>query len=1274
MNNTRSRIATESELESELQLEPESRTGLQKVKASKMQTLFIKLSNIHCAECEVTIKKVLSHFFKLNVITNDEVITESNVTNELVSNNEVFYVLNNSIVKLYGNDKTHLRQDLPKIVRRLEKLGFDVIMWEYLANDEVRETSLDAEANQDLEADAHGVGHATDGFFDLMGFYHKYLARKSTKQHLKFCKVCQSSSVGDSSDGRRKSVEQGHEASSLETKVEPASQQEFRASFMVSGMTCASCVNTVNDTLKNVLTDHAAKPVDGALQEPNYSVNLLQQSVVAIIPNKQLINQIIAGINDLGFECKLVEVLPVQRSINTKITALIGGMTCASCANSIYAAVKELPFVLESGINVVTKNAQFVLADDNAHENLKLLQTAVEDCGFDFEVVANEKINYTSGKQKPRTINIKIDGMFCNHCPEIVTKYLSHYGDAAVVINDPITLQHPIIKFTYVPSGDVTVRKFLHDLNHLKDDGEGDYKIANEPGSFSCELVKPTSVDEHVRKLAQRELMNLALRLVLATLFAIPTFVFGIVAMSLLPKTHAFRMWVEDPIWVGNVSRATWILFILATPVYFFAADTFHRKAIKEIKSLWFHKNSFKQRIFKFGSMNLLMSLGTTVAYFASIALLALSAKQHPETHHGFHTTYFDAVVFLTFFLLIGKLLQSYSKTKTADAVSQLGSLKQTEATLLEQVDDGRFENDQRVDLEWLEVGDYVKVGHGESPPVDCVIIEGESKFDESALTGESTPVSHTEGHQIFSGTVNIGPNSVIGKVTSLENDSLLSQIVNTVRDGQLRKAPMERTADLITGYFVPVIVALALITWVVWLALGHSGALPESYLDIDIGGWTVWSLDFAIAVFVIACPCGIGLAAPTALFVGSGLAAKHGILAKGGGVAFQDGANANVVCFDKTGTLTRGELSFTNYSFTSASKSHVLKRFGLQLARDLEVASGHPLAKAIRMFVDYMCQEQTVELSGNKVPTVETVPGKGLRGSIVYDENEDSDWSKYQPTDAILGNEKLFEDYGVAITDNQKRMLTRWKTECKSVILIGVQCPQIYNDSEYHLILMLAARDQLRPETKQVISVLHSKSIETWMITGDNKLTADAIAKEIGITNVVSEVLPDEKEAQIKRIRQLKDADGAQRTKCVIAMVGDGINDAPALASADVGIALSSGADLAVTSSDFILLNKLHPLICLVTLFELSRTVFRRVKFNFAWSLVYNMVGIPIAAGVIYPYKNSRLDPVWASAAMALSSVSVVLSSLALRFYKPGLNASDFKLSEEERILPIEE
>lgn len=428
-----------------------------------------------------------------------------------------------------------------------------------------------------------------------------------------------------------------------------------------------------------------------------------------------------------------------------------------------------------------------------------------------------------------------------------------------------------------------------------------------------------------------------------------------------------------------------------------------------------------------------------------------------------------------------------------------------------------------------------------------------------------------------------------------------------------------------------------------------------------------MWSLEFSITVFVIACPCGIGLAAPTALFVGGGLAAKYGILVKGGGAAFQDGASTKVVCFDKTGTLTYGELKVGDVAYTIEDEG--LQNVGLQLARDLELGSQHPLAQAVKQYIN---DTKGHILTNNKVPSVETVAGKGLKGQIIVDSElrDEATWGKLNGSEVILGNESLFRDYNVTLTQAQEETLYKWKTERKSVILVGVSSEATFGDTTVRVLVMFGCRDQIRAETKSVINHLQGKlGIECWMITGDNSLTAKSIGEEIGIPpdQIISEVLPNDKQAQVEKIKRMK-------PKNVVAMVGDGINDAPALATADLGIALSSGADLAVTSSDFILLNKLHPLSTIVTLFDLAKTVFRRVKFNFAWALVYNMVGIPIAAGVIYPYHNARLGPIWASAAMAASSVSVVLSSLALNLYRPKIKieemADEFDEGVEETVL----
>lgn len=1188
-----------------------------------MHLLSIQLSNIHCGDCEETIVSLISKYFELVRPTQN--VTESSV---------VFDLSDNKIIELKDN-RNRIKSVTKKVIKSLKGSGFDVQSWQLYIDEKLDISSKAAISESAIKLSSD----EDDGAFRLLSYFSRRREKKLIDSHLKHCKKCQDDLKGSSS------------SSDEEVKfVIGHAPQEYRAVFTIAGMTCASCTQAVGTALSDVMKANGMATGDD--KNPSYSVNLLQHTAVAIVTNKQIVNKFVDAIGDIGFDCQLVEILPVQRSTNTKVNAIIGGMTCAACVNTIESAIKDLPFVLESGINVVTKTGQFVMEDED-NENVEQLKATIEDCGYDFEVTSKETINYTLSKKKSRTINVSVENMFCNHCPDVVTSYLTSFGDT-VVIQDPITLKHPFIKFTYLPNleRNINLRRFLFDLNHLHPtDNEPGYKIVPEAEStFKCTYIEQVSVDEHLRKLTRKETRSIFFRLVLATVIAVPTLIFGIVAMSLLPKSHSFRRWIEEPIWTGNVSRVVWILLFLSTPVYFFAADIFHRKTLKELRALWFNKSSWHKRFFQFGSMNMLMTLGTSIAYFSSIVLLILSSQQKPDSHMGLHTTYFDSVVFLTFFLLIGRLLESYSKSKTADAISLLNSFKATEATLVELRSKDElplvFQNETRVNVKLLEIDDYIKIASGESPPVDCVVVSGESSFDESALTGESLPVKHIVGHQIFSGTVNVGHSSIVAKITSLEGGSLIDQIVDTVRNGQMRKAPIEKTADIITGYFVPVITVLAVITWIIWLALGHSGALPAYYLDIDIGGWTVWSMEFALAVFVIACPCGIGLAAPTALFVGSGLAAKHGILAKGGGVAFQDGAKVNVVCFDKTGTLTNGALEVTDHTFLQEDK--ILRNLAVQLSKDLEVSSNHPISDAITTFTNQQAKKLNFSFAANITPQVDNVPGKGLRAKIRIDEQDTGKWGQLEAGEAVLGNELLFKDSNVDLTPIQDT-LEGWKSERKSVVLVGLQSVSLFGDERYHLLMAMACRDDIRIETKAVISYLQNKrGIECWMISGDNKQTAEAIGVEIGLKpeRIISEVVPQDKEAQIKKIQSdpLK----------IVAMVGDGINDAPSLATAQVGIALSSGADLAVTSSDFILLSKHRPLEALVTLLDLSRVVFNRVRFNFGWALVYNMIGLPIAAGVIYPYHQSRLNPVWASAAMAASSVSVVLSSLALKLWRP--------------------
>ena len=417
--------------------------------------------------------------------------------------------------------------------------------------------------------------------------------------------------------------------------------------------------------------------------------------------------------------------------------------------------------------------------------------------------------------------------------------------------------------------------------------------------------------------------------------------------MSLVPQSNATRQWFERPVWSGSARRMDWALFIMTTPIMFFGADLFHRRACKEIWAMWRPKSQVPvlRRFYRFGSMNLLISLGTLVAYFSSMAVLILDATTKSSGQHDMKRgsdTYFDAVVFLTFFILIGRYLESYSKAKTGDAVALLSNLRPSTAKLIE--DDSA----ETIPVDQLEVGDIVMIPHGQSPPTDGVIAEdGSFLFDESSLTGESMPVKKFLGDLVYTGSVNAS-DAVRIRVTGIGGASMLDRIIDVVRDGQAKRAPIERVADVLTGYFVPVITLVAITTWLIWLGLGQGGTLPPRWLDVRQGGWPFWSLEFAIAVFVVACPCGVGLAAPTALFVGGGLAAKNGILVQGGGAAFQEASHLTTIVFDKTGTLTLGAMQVVDFDQIADEWK---KAIILAMAKAMEDASNHPIAKAVATY-----------------------------------------------------------------------------------------------------------------------------------------------------------------------------------------------------------------------------------------------------------------------------------------------------------------------------------
>jgi heavy metal translocating P-type ATPase len=568
----------------------------------------------------------------------------------------------------------------------------------------------------------------------------------------------------------------------------------------------------------------------------------------------------------------------------------------------------------------------------------------------------------------------------------------------------------------------------------------------------------------------------------------------------------------------------------------------------------------------------------------------------------------------MTGLTFVGRFLEAYTKHKAADAVSMLAGLRPTEAIL-----DGIGE-EERVSPDMLELGDIVKVPNGSTPPGDGIIISGSSKFDESSLTGESRPVHKQVGDNVYVGTINAGSVVTI-KLEAIGGQSMLDKIVDIVRQGQSNRAPIERFADTLTGYFVPVIVLLAILTWIIWLSLGVSGTLPPHYLDIDEGGWTIWSLQFAIAVFVVACPCGIGLAAPTACYVGSGLAAKYGILVQGGGEAFQEASLVDCVVFDKTGTLTQGgEPKVTDSEIYSDTQTKILT-----IANELESASTHTLALAIRLF----CEGKTSEFK-IAVEQMEETGGRGIFGKLSIDGDN---------IEAIIGNEMWMQDHEAVFPSTSSSLLETWKSQGKSVVVMAIRTISASPkdpETSFKVVAQFAVSDPLRKEAPLVVSELQRQGIATWMISGDNVTTAKAVAKMVGIpeSHVIAGVLPHQKAEKAQWLQktagkrkkrhfwsfskapidvpELQEEGKGQRA--IVAMVGDGINDAPALAVSDLGIAVGSGSDIALGSAKFILLSS--NLLTILTLFDLSSVVFRRIKFNFFW---YASLSIKLMPGLLY-------------------------------------------------------
>ncbi len=840
----------------------------------------------------------------------------------------------------------------------------------------------------------------------------------------------------------------------------------------------------------------------------------------------------------------------------------VTGMTCASCAAVIEKTLDRMAGIDRAAVNLAAEklNVRF----DPSALTVDEIASAVEGAGYGAMPMSEAAARSGEPTASLGKLTLIVSGMTCASCSAVVEKTLSRLeGVSSASVN--LATETATVEF------DPSVLGPNEIIGAVKSVGYGAALKAEQPGAVASGTdVQRQAQEREYRRTRGLFLFGLVLSVPLLLISMVPPF------MEMLP-----------------MMTAKYVMFVLATPVQFFAGARFYR-------GFW---HALKRRT---GNMDTLIAIGTSAAYFYSVAATFIpSLSMEP--------VFFETSALLITFVLLGKLLEARAKGRTSDAIKKLMGLAPKTARVV------RGDEEVDVPVEQVVVGDIVVVRPGEKVPVDGVVAEGRSSVDESMLTGESIPVEKNPGDTVIGATINkLG--SFRFRATKVGADTALAQIIRLVEEAQGSKAPVQRFADRISAVFVPLVLGFSATTFLFWYFAGPAiyGDMPMAtdaavifrpILDsAGMNGWFVAALLAATSVVVIACPCALGLATPTAIMVGTGKGAENGILIKSG-EALETSYRLQAVVFDKTGTLTKGAPEVTDVMPAEGTDETTL----LVLAASLERGSEHPLAEAIVARV----KQEGLELSD--AADFVAVPGHGVEGSVAGQR-------------VALGNRKLMERDGVDTSPLEMR-LRELEDEGKTAMLVAVGGS---------LAGIIAVADTLKEDSAAAVGALQGLGASAYMLTGDNRRTAEAIARHAGIPadHVMAEVLPEHKAEEVASL---------QGRGLLTAMVGDGINDTPALAQADVGIAMGAGTDVAMETGGIVLIR--NDLRDVVTAVELSRATMRKIRQNFVWALGYNSLLIPVAAvGLLSP------APWLAGVAMALSSVSVVTNSLLLRRFRSGL------------------
>ncbi|KAL4325696.1 hypothetical protein GQ457_11G023730 [Hibiscus cannabinus] len=927
---------------------------------------------------------------------------------------------------------------------------------------------------------------------------------------------------------------------------------EAKAIFSVIGMTCSACAGSV---------EKAVKRLPG-----------IKEAVVDVLNNKaqvlfypSFVNEesIREAIEDVGFQAALIEDETNEKSIQV-CRIRINGMTCTSCSSTVENVLQAIPGVQKAQVALATEEAE--VHYDPKSVTYNQLMEAIEDTGFGAILVS-------TGEDMSK-INLRVDGVRTDNSMRMLENSIQALPGVQAVEVSPELKK---ISVSYKP--DMTgPRNFIRVIGSTGSSKRFKATIFPEGEGGGRESHRKEEIKQYFRSFLW------------SLIFTTPVFLTSMVFMYIPGIKHGLDTKVVNMLTIGEIIR-----WVLSTPVQFIIGRRFYTGAYKALR----HGSA---------NMDVLIALGTNAAYFYSVYTVIRAATS--PNFEG--TDFFETSAMLISFILLGKYLEVLAKGKTSAAIAKLMNLAPETAILLTLDEDRNVIGEEEIDSRLIQKNDIIKVIPGAKVASDGFVLWGQSHINESMITGEARPVAKRKGDTVIGGTVN--ENGVLHiKATKVGSESALAQIVRLVESAQMAKAPVQKFADRISKYFVPLVIMLSFSTWLAWFLAGKFHGYPESWIPSSMDSFEL-ALQFGISVMVIACPCALGLATPTAVMVGTGVGASQGVLIKGG-QALEGAHKVNCIVFDKTGTLTVGKPVVVN---TRLLRNMVLHEF-YELVAATEVNSEHPLAKAIIEYSKKFREDEENPAWPEACDFI-SITGHGVKAIV-------------RNREVIVGNKSLILDHNIAIPADAEDMLTETEGMAQTGILVSI-------DGE--VAGVLAISDPVKPGAHEVISILKSMDVRSIMVTGDNMGTASSIARQIGIETVIAEAKPEQKADKVKEL---------QTEGYVVAMVGDGINDSPALVAADVGMAIGAGTDIAIEAADIVLMKS--NLEDVITAIHLSRKTFSRIRLNYLWALGYNILGIPIAAGALFPSTGFRLPPWIAGAAMAASSVSVVCCSLLLKNYK---------------------